>query len=112
MHVLVVGHLDADDLAPEVPGEHDEPARHDAVAQDLLLVVDVVHEAVERADPLLQARLDDRPLLGRDEPGDGVERQDALRTLAVVVVDREGDAAVQERAGRELRRAPQLAARP
>ena len=72
-------------------------------------MVDVVHEAVERADPLLQARLDDRPLLGRDDARNRVEGQDALRALAVVVVDRERDAAVQERAGRELGRAPQLA---
>ncbi len=109
VHVQVVGHLDADHLAPEVAGEHHEPARHDAVPQDLLGVVDVVHEAVERADPLLQARLDDGPLLGRDDPRDGVEGQDPLRTLAVVVVDGEGDAAVQERARRELGGAAQLA---
>ena len=50
--VLVVGDVDADDLAAEVPREHDEPSRDDPVPEDLLPVVDVVHEQVESLDPL------------------------------------------------------------
>ena len=110
VQVLVVGHVDADDLAAEVAREHDQPARHDAVVQDLLPVVDVVHEAVERRDPLAQAGLDDRPVGGGDDARDRVERQDPLGGGRVVRVDREGHAAMQERAVRELCRAAHLLA--
>ena len=103
------GHVDPDHLAPEVPRQHDQPARHDPSSQDLLLVVDVVDEEVERADALLQPRLDDRPLVGRDEARDQVERQDALGPLLRVGVDGERDAVVQERAVRRAR--PRAAAR-
>ena len=107
--VLVVGDVDPDHLAPEVACEHDEPARHHAVPQDLLGVVDVVDERVERPDPLSQAALDDSPLVRGQDAGDRVEREDPLGALLSFRVDREGDAAVEERAVRELRRSPQVA---
>ena len=110
--VLVVRNVDADDLPAEVAGQHDEPARHDPVAQDLLPVVDVVEEAVQRLDALSQARLDDRPLVGREDAGNRVERQDPLGALLAFGVDRERHTAVQERPVRELRRAPKRRGRP
>ena len=72
-------------------------------------MVDVVDEAVERPDPLSQARLDDRPLVGGDDAGNRIERQDPLGALLAVRVDGERDAAVQERPVRELGRAAQVA---
>ena len=68
-------------------------------------MVDVVDEHVEGPDPLPEARLDDRPLLGREDAGNRIERQDALGALLALRVDREGDAAVEERAVGELGRA-------
>ncbi len=110
VQVLVVRHVDPDDLAPEVACEHHEAAGDDAVVQDRLVVVDVVHEAVQGLDPLPQPRLDDRPLVGREDARDRVERQDPLGGRRVVRVDRERDAAVQERAIRELGRASHVPA--
>ena len=107
--VLVVRHVDADHLPPEVAGAHDQPAGHDAVAEDLLLVVDVVDEAVERADALLQPGLDQPPLVGRDQARDEVEGEDALGALLLVGVDGEGDPLVQERAVGEVVGAVQVA---
>ena len=102
MEVLVVRHVDADDLAPEMACEHDQAARDDAVMEDLLVVVDVVDEPVESGDALAQAGLDDGPLLGRDDAGDRIEGKDALGARRVAGVDRERHAAVEERAVREL----------
>jgi hypothetical protein len=77
-------------------GAQDLRGRDHLVLEDLLLVVEVVQEQVEGGDPLDQARLEPGPFVGRDDPRDQVEREDALRALGVVV-DREGDAAPQER---------------
>ena len=95
VHVDVAGHLEAHELAPEVAGGEHEVRRHDAVLHDLLLVVDVVQEQVERGDPLHEARLDLAPLLRGDEPRHHVEREDPLGPR-LVAVDVEGDALAQE----------------
>ena len=104
--VLVVGDVDPDHLAPEVACQDDEAARHDPLSQDLLGVVDVVDEHVEGPDPLPEARLDDRPLLGGEDAGNRVEGEDALGALLALRVDRERDPAVEEGAVRELGGAP------
>ena len=54
-----------------------------AGADDLALVVDVVDERVERADPLRQPALDRRPLRRGDDPRDEVERERRGRARAV-----------------------------
>ena len=67
--------------------------------QDLLAVVDVVEEGVERPHALLDAGAEPAPLGRRDDARDDVERDQPLgrRLLAV---DREGDAgAAEERLG-------------
>ena len=66
------------------------------VAQDALVVVDVVEEEVERGDALAQPALDVLPLGARDDARDQVEREDALEPL-LLAVDGEGDALVEER---------------
>ena len=43
-------------LAAVAAGAEDQLGRHDAVAEDVAVVVDVVDEQVERADALLEAR--------------------------------------------------------
>ena len=75
----VVGNVDTDDLTAKMTAEDDELARHDPVPQDLVPVVDVVDETVQRPNALLQARFDDRPLVGRHDPGDRVERHKCAR---------------------------------
>ena len=70
--------------------------------QDLLTVIDVVDEQVERADALLQPALDDLPLMGRDQARDEIERKYALGPLLGIGIDRERDALVQERTIGEL----------
>ena len=98
-----------DHLAPEVPRQHDQAARHDPVVEDLLVVVDVVDEEVERLDALPQPRLDQPPLAGRDQARDQVERKDPLSPLRRVGVDGEGDPLVQEGAVGEIAGAAQCA---
>ena len=71
----------------ELPG--DQP-----LAQDLLAVVDVVEERVERLDPLLEAALDRLPLGRRDDPGDEVERERAVARAAIGAGDLEGHSAL------------------
>ena len=75
--VAVAHQIGAGDVAPDPPrridaralraverGRADDLFRDDLVLQDLLIVIDVVDELVERVDALLEAALDPLPLLG------------------------------------------------
>ena len=84
------GHLQADALAAIARGPEDQLGRDDPVREDQPVVVDVVDEQVQGPDPLLQPALDPVPLVGGDQPGDRVERDDPLDPL-VAAVDGEGD---------------------
>ena len=95
VRVDAAGNVEADHLAPEVARAEDEIGRHDPGLEDLLAVVDVGEEEVERAQPLHEAALDHLPLVGRDDPRDEVEREDAVGAR-VVAVDREADALGEE----------------
>ena len=92
-----VGRDDAHGLAVEVVARGDQPARDDAVAQDLLLAVDVVEIVLQRLDPLGDAALEPRPFGGGDHPRDQVQRERAL-----LAGQREGDALVDEGAAQRL----------
>ena len=83
--VDVMGHREVHELPAEVLGREDLRRRDDLVLDDLLLVVEVVEEEVERRDALDETRLELVPLLRGNDPGDEVEREDALRPLGVVV---------------------------
>ena len=74
---------DAVRLAGERGAGDDQLPRHDAVVDDLAPVVDVVDEAVQRADPLGQAALDRRPLRRRDHPRHEVQRERPVADRAV-----------------------------
>ena len=65
-------------------GEH-ELLRHDTVLDDALLAVDVRQEAVEGVDPLPEPLLQVVELLLGDDPGDGIEGEELLVELAVLV---------------------------
>ena len=56
--VDVVRRLDADHLGPEGRVEQDELGRHETRLEDLLVVIDVVEEDVDRLDALDAAPLD------------------------------------------------------
>ena len=62
---------------------------------DLLAVIDVVHEGVERAHALLDAGRQPAPFGRRDDARDDVEGDEPLGRL-VVAVDGEGDAGAAE----------------
>jgi hypothetical protein len=70
--------------------------------EDLLLVVDVVEEGVERLHPLPQAGLQRLPLGRRDDARDDVEGDQALGA-GLLAVDREGDADAVKRPDRTSR---------
>ncbi len=98
----------ADHLAAEVDVAEHEVGRHDAVVQDLLVVIDVVEELVDRRDPLLDPALDDPPVGGGQDARDEVERQDAIDRVALGI-DREGDPEIVELALGKLGAPAQLA---
>jgi len=93
--VDILRDVEAHELAAEMLRPEDVVGRDDAVPEDLLAVVDVVQEKIERGDALDQPPLDRPPLAVRDDARRQVEREDALRP-PVVVVDREGDAPAHE----------------
>ena len=80
-----------------------QPLRHLAGAQDLLVVIDVVQEGVERLHPLRQPLLEMPPFGGVEHAGHDVERDQPLG-IAALAIDREGDADAAE----QRRRLPAL----
>ncbi|CAN5233345.1 hypothetical protein BH20ACT16_BH20ACT16_12440 [soil metagenome] len=82
--------------ACEVAARHDEAPRHDPRADDLASVVDVVDEAVQRADALGDAALDLRPLVGRQDPRHEVQRHRALERRPVLARRVERDPLLDE----------------
>ena len=102
--------VDADDMGvdPARRGEADhlrqpgavvaeQPLGQAARADDLLPVVEIVHEGVERAHPLLDPARQPPPFAAGDDPRDHVERDQPLLGV-VVAIDVEGDAGAAEEA--------------
>ena len=58
---------------------------HDPLAYDLLLVIHVVDEHVQRANPLLEPRLDHPPLGFVNDPGNQIKGPDLFRSGRVPV---------------------------
>ena len=85
--------LDAHTLGAEILRLLDQFARHDAVVEDVLLVVDVVDESVQCIDALRETARDDVPFALDDESRNDVERPLAIdRAAAFTGVDGERDA--------------------
>ena len=100
--------VDADDVAIDASRRFDaNHFRHErrildheffgdaAGLQDLLAMVDVVHEGVQRTHPLLDAGLQAAPLFGCDNAWQHVERDQPLAGI-IGAVDGEGDAGAAE----------------
>ncbi len=91
VRVNAAGHVDALHLRAVLRiAEHLLGGNH-AGLQNLLVVVDVVNEGIERPDPLFQTALETNPFLERQHAGHDVERDQPLRTL-FLSVNRESDA--------------------
>ena len=73
----------------------DQVLGHAAGPDDLLAMIDVVHEGVERAHALLDAGGEAAPLGGAQDARDDVEGDEALGG-GIVAVDGEGDAGAAE----------------
>ena len=58
-----------------------------AVGEGALVAVDVAEERVERTQPLREAGLEVGPLLGGDEPGDGVDGETDLAEVETGLLD-------------------------
>jgi hypothetical protein len=89
--------LDAAHVGAEVLRRGDNRGGHQPILDELLLVVDIVDEQVQRGGALDQARLDALPFLARDGARDDVQRPGAVdgagrRAVLRVMVDRESDA--------------------
>ncbi len=72
-----------------------EAGRHDAVLQDLLAVVEVVQEQIERAHPLHDAGLEHPPFPRRDDTRHRIEGQDSVDRIRLGV-NCERDAEVEQ----------------
>ena len=81
--VDAAGRADAVDRPRELLATDDQRPRHDPRLDDLVRVVDVVDERVQRPDPLRQAALDDRPLGAGQHPRHEVQRPGTVTTLAI-----------------------------
>ena len=105
--VGVEGNVQPDHLRAEVMVSFDQIPRDHPVLQDLLVVIDVVQEQVQRGDPLRDACLQMLPFRCGDHPRDDVERQDAVDGV-LVGIDDEGDAEIVKLPLRILRASAQF----
>jgi hypothetical protein len=98
--VNVPRHVEVHELRPEMRSFPDDLLRDHAVAEDVLLVINVVEEQVQRRDSLDQTAFDFLPFVGGNNAGQEIKRENPFRSL-VVAVDRESDALDQESGGGE-----------
>ena len=99
VRVDVAGHIDALHLGTVLRVAQNLFRRDHARIQDLLVVVNVVDEGVERAHALLQAALEPHPLFERQHARHDVEGDQPLGAF-LLAVDGEGDAdAVEQGVG-------------
>ena len=107
MRVHPAGYLETDHLSSEVPRGEDELGGDKALRDDPLLSVEVAEKEIERADALREAALDLRPLVGGDDAGNQVEREDAVGP-GVIAVDREADPLVEKERVRDANAVDEL----
>src|SRR4051795_9589984 len=71
-------------------------SRDNPVFDDLLVMIDVINEQVQRPDSLFEPLFDSRPFGGRNDPGQNIEWKNLLYT-GLFTIDVKGDAHLQER---------------
>ena len=92
--VDIVGHLNALHLGPVLAVAAHQLRRDQAGTHHVLAMVGIADEAVERLHALGQTGLHAGPLMGRNDAGDQIERNQAFRTcaaLVLVAIDGKGD---------------------
>ena len=95
VRINLVRHIDADHLGAELGVVLNLLARHNARLDDLLVVVNVVDESVERRDALHQPFLHAGPLVRGNDAGNQVKRNQPLGASARLVlftIDGKGNA--------------------
>jgi hypothetical protein len=103
-HEVAAGHVgvdptrraDAVDRAREVRARRNQPPGHEALADDLAGVVDVIDEVVQRADPLGQAALYVSPFLTADHPRHEVQWEGTFVGGAAAAAGLKRDALLHE----------------
>ena len=86
-------HVEPDHFGPVIGVAQHQRLRHDLVAQNRAVVIDVPEKRVQRGDALAHAAIDMVPLGRGQDPRHQIERQDAVDRVAVRV-NREGDAEI------------------
>jgi hypothetical protein len=86
VRINAVGHVHPHHFGAELGIALDLLARHHAGLEDLLVVVDVMDEAVQRRDPLHQAFFHAAPLVRGNDARDQVKGDQALGARAVLVL--------------------------
>jgi hypothetical protein len=94
--------LDPTDLAAVPRRSEHQLGRDETAREDLLLVVDVMEEQVERANALLEPALDPFPLLGEDDPRDQIEGHDLFEAARILVHRERDPARLEAEIGRPL----------
>ena len=95
MNVNVLRHIHAAEGFAEIFRLIHIHARNGAIVQNVLIVINVVQEEIQRNDPLGQSRFEFFPFGSRKHTRHRIERKDPLGTF-VIVVDIEGNALPQE----------------
>ena len=93
--VCLVRQIDVAHRRAIVAVAEDQLRRDDAVAQDMLLMVDIVEQQVDRGDPLRDAALEMLPFVARQDSRDHIERQDPVDRFGFRI-NRKGDSEIVE----------------
>ena len=95
MNIDVVGHFDTPEGLTEMRCRLHRLSINGAVIDDVLGMVDVVEEEIQRRDALDETGLDMGPLGAGNDPGHQVERKNPPGPL-IIAIHREGDPLLQE----------------
>ena len=94
MDVDIVRHVDSDQLGTIVFRRADDFQGDNSFTNDPLIVVNIVEKKIQRPQALLEAPLENLPLIRWNNPRDQIERHDSLGSL-VTAVNRKGDPLVE-----------------
>lgn len=89
------------DLLSEILAGQDHLQGHDPVLDDLLVVVDVAEEKIQRRETLDEAPLEVGPLRGGNDPRNKVEGGNLLR-VPLVAISREGGPLLEKGRGAQV----------
>ena|SRR6266481_3925694 len=85
MDIDIFRHVETHELRPEMDGAPNDVRRDNAIAHDLLLVVNVMQEQIQCGDALAEAAFHLFPFGARNDARDQIEREYPFRPLLIVV---------------------------